>query len=1721
MEKFLSHFQSTFSIPSPIMSLVSNIILNDSITYKKQNFSEYISLLRNNTYKDSTIPTILLLFSLDIHREFKGELTNQMKNIKSPSVIMFDFLSKLDFTLLSSKDVYALKSKGLILNNLFSFIKKTIDVTKDENLIQLFINNYYDMFSKGEISFLVDNINDDIASILIFMFNCVISVVGMNSKNEIEKIKIIKEKALHEIEREKPFVYSKKTRDFHFTLSSVFFAMMNKSNDDYEKEAMNFLHKISIKNNSEELFTYIKSFVNNYTGNSLIDIIAKSKIDFYGNILNKNTSIKNESISFFEFYLYFLQNNFKEKIQLPINDVFLVILTKLSTKSDFIELLSKSKIATLLVSKMRKEKEKWLRVDESFFDVCNALFKISSLKESMMHNVNEYITALLKDKIKPMIYECNLLSFLYDDKYRNTFSIFLSFIFGFDFDKKDINIIAEFSKIFFDFCNKVIKNNTFFIETYPPMFFNYVSKMSSQNLKWLNNLLITLEKNNTAYYTLTVNECYKLLSTSPNERKIILLITLLKPFRAQKKILCVNEDRTKIVLDNKKLNIKIELSLEELKQICIMNNETLTMIVLEFINEFEDFNSIFPIIYNVIKYNIKVANLEFKSGTMKSIKVFFDCYFEKIAKISNKKKKSESDNTFVALATKNITKVIKYIVDNIYDRPYENLISYLEMINFIIDFTDKYFSKIKNDSTILTFITDNNKEIYNQGMAFSLISLLRHSWYFVRFNSFQMLKREMYKDILISVKEELILAIKQSAFSLRQMDAEGSAFLLALLIHHMNSEFVIDVIKEIFSFSSIEISNKDILGDVIAFFNTVIKSKTDNYIKILNTNDKVNFDIINHSIHSHFIFLKTLIELNKTKLFSISHLPLLFNIADNIVELNTKFLTLLINNGVSEFVFGDDFDSGDNEDKLLISLWCTSKYSLSSLSLIYDIFTMNYASISSILSSQFEDKFLKPLSSSLNNIVSIIQTSKHMGVVKTMNESLYTICLLLNKSSEEFCEYRNIAKDKITKFISIDVKNEDLSSTLRRSAGIPYLTVSLIKSYISPSFSNKFINDLLKDVINGLLSNFTSYQYSNVDAAVHSLHILRVVIDDTVIKPYIKIFYDEIIMKIIDGLQSANWSIKNACMLMFSRVIKNNFSVSNSIEDLNNTNTFVEYFMEKKTLYNVVVGILEKNLNGSELNDCLLLFVTFFTKFKISKSTEYNDEELNKVEKLLFKMGKKNNKLFRKLLGCAVMKLNGLQYEKLSSMLEEEINEMTKKENIEKDEANNKGDFYYNVMNEIIKSKCDIEIKKKMISLYSSYITAMKAKIKENEVNYLLITKMIQLMKKNSFCSDISNLYDYSLIGVDHSKKTIDIFILLSQLNKNSRKFYFYKFIKHSLCFLFNNGYSLISSSSNENLLSAFKVLKYEELFVFLFKKFPEKISIELLSLDNINLIDYSVNISSRIATYISKHIEYLSSETKSNLLKSIIDIMTKYKEKSKLINKLFPLLTQLLPSKIDSISVNQILNLLLIYSDAANIDKLRINAVLSFEDMMNYLSQYDVNVNIDHLTILKILFLLLNDEYQGIRMKTCDVFMNYNNKYKFFDVPNINTMSYTNEFIIKKILLCKTRTKVLNEFYSFVLETNFYHNKNNKDSKVFYYEPDNRYIDNVESKLMIIRNHFKNGSLIEAKQTEPAKKIKMFSSLENLSIAIKEDIGEIIQRIGDKNEAKNIYSRKVRNIIY
>ena len=216
-----------------------------------------------------------------------------------------------------------------------------------------------------------------------------------------------------------------------------------------------------------------------------------------------------------------------------------------------------------------------------------------------------------------------------------------------------------------------------------------------------------------------------------------------------------------------------------------------------------------------------------------------------------------------------------------------------------------------------------------------------------------------------------------------------------------------------------------------------------------------------------------------------------------------------------------------------------------------------------------------------------------------------------------------------------------------------------------------------------------------MDASVHCLNILRVICDDTIIKPFVKEFYDDIIMDIINGLQSKNWSIKNACMLMFSRIITNNFLLQNEAEMQRTLLTFKEYFYDKNEFYKVIIDIIGKNNNDSKLNDCLLLFITFFTKMRHSKPNEYKNERLEEIIKLLLTLDKKDNKLFRKLLSSALFKLYGNNYDKFISDIKYQIKNIidkNKEKNIDiiKDnneylEINNQIDFYYNIINEIIK----------------------------------------------------------------------------------------------------------------------------------------------------------------------------------------------------------------------------------------------------------------------------------------------------------------------------------------------------------------------------------------------------------------------------------------------------
>ena len=720
---------------------------------------------------------------------------------------------------------------------------------------------------------------------------------------------------------------------------------------------------------------------------------------------------------------------------------------------------------------------------------------------------------------------------------------------------------------------------------------------------------------------------------------------------------------------------------------------------------------------------------------------------------------------------KNIVKLCNFLSDNIYDRPVENLLTYLEILKLIINLVDEYLYNISNKKNMLNnFLLNYEKIIFEKGLFFSLISLLKHSWSFVRSNSYDILSNNKYGKLILENKIQIIKEIKRFNFSLRQMDIEGSSCLFVLLLLNYNNESIIndevisDIFNQIFDYDIKKINFKDRnnffcenkMNKIIEIMLFLIKERKNEYINLIKNDSKV-FNIKKYSIHSFFIYIRNIIDLQKNKFlknneYLIETLNLFFRLSTYIIALNTEFLEFLINNGVSEYILEELNDINEemnenttnvnHENKLLISLWNSSKYSLNVLNTILDIFSTNYPNLSSSLyinsENNFKNMFLIPLKNNFHSIIPIIINAKHMGVVRGMSESLFKISVLLNKS-----EMNKICKEEIELFVEKELSNYIVSSILRRSAGIPFLITTLIRSYITENYSYIFIKSILKSTISSLLNNFKKYQDTKMDASVHCLNILRVICDDTIIKSYVKEFYDEIIMDMINGLQSKNWSIKNACMLMFSRIITNNFLLQNEVEMQRTLLTFKEYFYDKNDFYNIIIDIIKKNNNDSKLNDCLLLFITFFTKMRHSKPNEYKNERLEEIIKILFTLDKKDNKLFRKLLSSAMFKLYGNNYEQFIKQIKDNISGIINKNkqknfdffnnNSEYLEINNQIDFYYNIINEIIKLQ-EYEVnndnKMELVILFKKLFSFLMKNNNGNIITYFGLSKYIQLIKK-------------------------------------------------------------------------------------------------------------------------------------------------------------------------------------------------------------------------------------------------------------------------------------------------------------------------------------------------------------------------------------------------------
>jgi len=634
-------------------------------------------------------------------------------------------------------------------------------------------------------------------------------------------------------------------------------------------------------------------------------------------------------------------------------------------------------------------------------------------------------------------------------------------------NSKNQNKQIEISNLISEYKNLDAKYKKF-LDVFCEPFFEYIRKVEGKSLKHFKNIFGNLEKFNKNLYVLIVNEFHKKYFQNNNlpqnidfenlSKNYLIFITLIKPFKNYKKSFKIveEEDFTKIkftfeIFKNYK-EVNFCLFLKDIENLMKSLDRYLVIYTLEFLIGMECEENVFEIIYSLIKYNLKTSYVEFKASIMKTLNVYFIGYIEKINRLLslkdktkvNKEHKSKNvtqiykpeEKIFLEKSKLNFIKLLRFLSENIYDRSVENLLCYLEILKLIITNFDHKLPIFENNPQVININEENNMSyilafnkifrdfIFNKGLAFSLISLLRQSWSLVRATSYSILKNQNFNFIISAEKEILTQEIIRSVNSLRQMDAEGCVNLFLLLIHQIKNEYFDFFMQALsqknkitFNCENNVINNNEkqnsfgILNNILLKFMFIINSKRECYFNFINSKQEhlnSNCEMIDSDfyIHSYFIFISnTLQELKDSPNFLTDKediyknriydfVILINNLSDIILNLNAEFRLFLINNGVAEFNMSNEGDNEgfESEDKRLISLWISTKYSLQSLNLCFEIINNYYKILPK------DEKFeiiLHNIQRNIEEIIDLMIDYKHMGAICGLNDALLSACRIV------------------------------------------------------------------------------------------------------------------------------------------------------------------------------------------------------------------------------------------------------------------------------------------------------------------------------------------------------------------------------------------------------------------------------------------------------------------------------------------------------------------------------------------------------------------------------------------------------------------------------------------------------------------------------------------------------------------------------------------------------
>eukprot|EP00347_Sterkiella_histriomuscorum_P008658 403344256 len=690
------------------------------------------------------------------------------------------------------------------------------------------------------------------------------------------------------------------------------------------------------------------------------------------------------------------------------------------------------------------------------------------------------------------------------------------------------------------------------------------------------------------------------------------ILTLMKIARSNKMLIIDDSDHT-IKLEKKcqdSLNqLKPELPdfkfpQEYLLKLVMSENfktclDTIEIVAMEvkatsLVSQFE-----FQMADRFIKHCLRTTFPEFRQKYIKAIKTFIIRLRTSTEKDIKKYVSSEEGQPIpqsVEQVISFLRDTISFIQENLYlDKPVEGALPLFEIMRIIIELFGDFEYKLRITSIYPPcHLLSKAGLLDSHSFVVFLLNSLKSTWTMVRIYSFDILCRYPDNYPLFHnnqfVNEVILSTALELANNPKAMLAEASAMFFKLLfkkcLKHLNFiQFIEETSEQEMQLQFVNYVLGLIKHRVKAFQVTLIKEGKKeallhgllSFFKHLFEDFKLPATLTQADQPQHFNawraffkdLLQTCLQISQVCKGLISNNGLMSDaegIEGGVGEIKVDCRGHPIKmDGMGEGVENEDYDN-----LILVGVWLAVKED--GLTLFNLLKWLDFPT-----SRDDDSKFIvdSDIHQLCDNFLDMLFNFKHRGAIEKAAETFSLFSQKLLQSPDAY--YKSLPDRMLDQALE-KITTENLSTILRRSAGIPPTIIAILRAEpisSEPLLLNKSLEFLLK---------LATSQSEKEDSKIHALNIMRFIFQDAFLRHDVQKYITPAMILATESFSSNSWSIRNSALMAFTALTKrilNNLHVQD--QDLSRTRglSVFDFLSKYEKLSNYFLNKLRDGLEYS------------------------------------------------------------------------------------------------------------------------------------------------------------------------------------------------------------------------------------------------------------------------------------------------------------------------------------------------------------------------------------------------------------------------------------------------------------------------------------------------------------------------------------------------------------